>query len=308
MVFLIEPLAMSQVFSSQVSSWPLNPSSRRFVLPQFAIEQLAAHALSRDLYPHAFGYYEAAGGHAMRRTLEEHADHLLMYCVQGEGLLRVDGGEWRILPGSVVLLPAGVGHSYAAEAGRPWSVFFAHFSGAQTAAFCEPLLRGESLAVCRLGVHPQLLNDWQALLEARPAGFEMTGLLVAANRLRQILVGFAQLAQAGSTHRSRLDVAAIQSHMQAHLQESPTLESLARLAGMEKFHFAKTFRKLTGHSPLQHFLHLRMARACELLDSGEGGVADVANELGYADAHYFSRQFRQVIGLSPTAYRSLKRG
>lgn len=293
---------------SQVSSWPLNASSRRFVLPQFAIEALAAHPLCRELYPHALGYYEAAAGHAMRRSATEHSDHLLMYCVQGEGRLTVEARDWVILPGSLVLLPACVGHAYTASGERPWSVYFAHFAGAQSQAFLEPLLRGEPCAVLPLGVHPQLLSDLQALLEARPAGFELAGLVATANRLRQILTACAPLSQPGSTQRSRLDVAAVQAYMQAHLREPPSLDALAQQAGLERFHFAKTFRKLTGHSPLQHFLHLRMARACELLDTGAGTVAAVAGELGYADAHYFSRQFTQVIGLSPTAYRSLKRG
>lgn len=293
---------------SFVSSWSLNPSSRRYVLPQFAVEALAAHALCHELYPQAYGYYEAAAGHAMQRGAAEHSDHLLMYCVQGEGSLEVGAEQVVVRPGALVLLPAGVGHRYMASRERPWSVFFAHFAGDLGSAFMAPLLGERAWSLLPLGVQPQLLADWRALIEASPAGFELLGLVTAANRLRQILTQCAQLAQPVGGHRSRLEVAAVQGYMLSRLSEPPSLAELAAWAGMDRFHFAKTFRKLTGHAPLQHFLHLRMARACLLLDAGEGNIASVANELGYADAHYFSRQFRQVIGLSPSAYRSLKRG
>ena len=96
--------------------------------------------------------------------------------------------------------------------------------------------------------------------------------------------------------------------MQAHLDQPLTLDALADAFGFERFHFAKTYRRLTGRAPLTHFLHLKMERAARLLDGGELRVGDVARALGYDDAHYFSRQFRRLMGVAPSDYRALKRG
>jgi len=269
---------------------------------------LAEDVRSRDCYPGAMGFYETAAGHVMQRSRPEHEDHLLLYCVQGAAELVVNEGVTSLRPGMLAVLPAGIAHAYRAHEKQPWSLYWAHISGHEAGAFLAPLLNGQSWAVLTLGTQPSLLGDWRALLEMRSPGFEPAALQLATARLRQLLAQAAWLARRGSGPRSRLDVAALQDFMQIHLTQALTLDQLAAQAGMEKFHFAKTFKRLTGQSPLQHFLHLRMTRACEWLDAGEESVGEVAQRLGYSDAPYFSRQFRQVIGLAPSAYRALKRG
>jgi AraC-like DNA-binding protein len=291
-----------------VSSWPLGPGSQRYIIPPFALALLAEDLRSRDCHPEAMGFYETAAGHAMQRSRVEHEDHLLLYCVQGEAQLEVDGQQQPMRAGMLAVLPAGVAHAYRADALRPWSLYWAHLNGCEVGAFLQPLLNGQDWAVLATGTTPALLADWRALLEMRSPGFEPAALQLATARLRQLLLHAAWLAGRSMGPRSRLDVAALQGFMQSHLHESLSLEQLAAQAGMEKFHFAKTFRRLTGQSPLQHFQHLRMTRACEWLDAGEEGVGEIAQRLGYADAPYFSRQFRLVIGMSPSAYRALKRG
>lgn len=291
-----------------VSSWPLGPGSLRYIIPPFALSALAGDARSHDCYPEAMGYYEAAAGHVMQRSPAEHEDHLLLYCVQGRARLEAGRAATLIQPGTLVVMPAGQGHHYRADDNQPWSLYWVHAGGRAVQDFLQPLLAGQPHAVLSLGVQPALVNDWRALLEMRSPGFEPAALQLAAARLRQLLAHMALLAGRGAGPRSRLDVAAVQQHMQRHLREALTLEALADVAGMEKFHFAKTFKRLTGQSPLQHFLHLRMTRACEWLDMGEESIGEIAQRLGYSDAPYFSRQFRQVIGMAPSAYRALKRG
>lgn len=292
----------------QTSSWPLTPNSVRYVIPPFALEGLATDTRSRDLYPEAVGHYVSAAGHVMQRSPEEHEDHLLMHCIQGGGWLEVAGERQAIRAGDVMVLPASTGHAYGADTASPWTLYWCHLGGAAVEVFLSALLGGERFAVSHPGVGAGLLTDWQALLDARSPGYEPERLQLMAARLRLLLLALAQSGQQAGGVRSRLDVAMVQAWMQAHLDQAVSLERLAEVAGMEKFHFARTFRRLTGQAPLAHFQHRRMARACEWLDAGEDGVGEIAQRLGYADPHYFSRQFRQVIGMAPSAYRALKRG
>ncbi|WP_306786919.1 AMP-binding protein, partial [Stenotrophomonas maltophilia] len=63
-------------------------------IPAALLEKLAVHPLSRDLYPTSLGHYRRARDHRMSR--ERHDEHLLIYCSEGQGLLRVREGEaWR---------------------------------------------------------------------------------------------------------------------------------------------------------------------------------------------------------------------
>jgi AraC-like DNA-binding protein len=55
-------------------------------------------------------------------------------------------------------------------------------------------------------------------------------------------------------------------------------------------------------------MRMRILAACDLLENGEQSVTDVALEVGFYDHSDFSRQFRRVIGQSPTDYRRQKAG
>jgi AraC-like DNA-binding protein len=291
------------------SPWPLNPESRRWLVPPAACQELARHAQSRELYLEALGYYRHAAGHAMQREAQEHEDHLLLYCLQGEGVVgwgKGGDGVETVGPGALVLLPAGVAHHYRASSAQPWSLYWAHFAGTAAVDFMAPLLQGRPAAVCPLGLG--LVADFEALIAQSREGLVLPSLLHVASLLRALLTHAQLLALRHPARRGRFDVWAVQAYMQAHLDQALTLDQLAGAFGFERFHFAKTYRRLTGRAPLTHFLQLKMERAARLLDSGELRVSEVARVLGYEDAHYFSRQFRRLMGVAPSAYRGLKRG
>jgi AraC-like DNA-binding protein len=77
---------------------------------------------------------------------------------------------------------------------------------------------------------------------------------------------------------------------------------------LSRFHFIKKYKALTGTTPINHFIHLKIERACHLLDVTSKGVNEVAWALGYEDAYYFSRIFKKTMGISPSQYRRIRVG
>ena len=64
------------------------------------------------------------------------------------------------------------------------------------------------------------------------------------------------------------------------------------------------FKKVTGYSPIDHLLHVRLAKAAEMLLKSQSTVSEIAQDCGFADSNYFSRQFKKVYSLSPREYRN----
>ena len=64
----------------------------------------------------------------------------------------------------------------------------------------------------------------------------------------------------------------------------------------------RDFRRIFGMNLRDFLLRLRMERAVELLDEGTG-IAEIAYACGYSDHSAFTRSFRRMFGLSPSAYR-----
>lgn len=77
---------------------------------------------------------------------------------------------------------------------------------------------------------------------------------------------------------------------------------LAQLCGYHPAYFAEIFKGATGLSPKAYIVQKRIGRAKQLLLTGER-ITDIAESLGYDNVHYFSRNFREVTGLSPSEYR-----
>jgi AraC family transcriptional regulator of arabinose operon len=287
---------------STPSNWPLPSDGVRFVLPQFLVVALGTHPLSRELYPLSFGYYPRARGHSADRPV--HDDHLLIYCSTGRGWLHVDGNRIDVSGGDLVLLKKGCAHAYAAADDDPWTLHWVHFDGERAADYCRHA-DGTPLAVTSaVGTSPGLIADFDALLAARHAGYRLPPFLLAANRLKQLLVLLAQ--EPGARPDPLLERS--ESVMRAHLDRPLGLETLATAVGLSKYHYAKRFKALTGTSPIQRFIHLKIERACRLLDLTDAPIAAIAAELGYEDGLYFSRVFRNVVGTSPRGYRALRRG
>jgi AraC family transcriptional regulator len=92
--------------------------------------------------------------------------------------------------------------------------------------------------------------------------------------------------------------------IQARLDEDLALDRLARLAGMSRFHFLRQFRALTGETPKQYVLRLRIERAALRLLLVRSSVLDVALECGFQNHETFTRAFKRRFGTSPSEYRT----
>jgi transcriptional regulator GlxA family with amidase domain len=98
-------------------------------------------------------------------------------------------------------------------------------------------------------------------------------------------------------------VALTLEYMKSHLAEDLDVEKLASMAGLSPSRFQALFRTLHGMSPCRYLKCLRVHRAARLLDTTNLAIKDIAGEVGYQDALYLSRVFRQVNEQSPSAFR-----
>jgi AraC family transcriptional regulator, arabinose operon regulatory protein len=289
---------------TRTSQWPVPPDSIRYVIPGPIIHTLSRHPLTRDLYPLAFGHYRRAAGHHMHR--EQHKDHLLILCTDGEAYLNIEDQPCLVKGGDLVLIPAGAAHRYTAAPDNPWTIHWVHYTGPLASAFQHYMGFDDGLHVQHIGRQPRLLVDFNGLLSVQQTGFRTAGLVHVANRLRQLLAGVPlSLDQAAQTTQPDLEV--IHNFMREHLAERINLDQLADLAGLSPAHFATRYRQATGVSPIQHFLHLKVEQACQLLDSTGHSFAHISRMLGYDDSYYFSRLFKKIMGQSPTDYRHTHR-
>ena len=99
----------------------------------------------------------------------------------------------------------------------------------------------------------------------------------------------------------------VRRYIEEHVDQRISLDDLASIAGVSRFHFARQFRRRTGRSPMDYLLRIRIERAKAMLVTREWRVVDVAAALGFADQSHFTRTFRRMVGTSPSSFAALNR-
>jgi len=92
--------------------------------------------------------------------------------------------------------------------------------------------------------------------------------------------------------------------MENHSDHPMTLDALAAMTGLSRRSFCRAFRRAMGTSPMDYLVRQRITRAAELLIRTDATITEIALACGFSDSNYFSRQFRQILGMSARAYRT----
>ena len=79
--------------------------------------------------------------------------------------------------------------------------------------------------------------------------------------------------------------------------------SFAEEANMSRVHYTRRFKRAIGLSPNEFLVKQRVECSAVLLKRTDWTLEQIAEVVGYSEQHYFSRQFRQVMGISPGAFR-----
>ena len=95
----------------------------------------------------------------------------------------------------------------------------------------------------------------------------------------------------------------VREFIEAHLAENVSVQTLATIAGLSMYHFARAFKQSEGATPHDYLLQRRVRRAQELLAATDLSLSEIALASGFADQSHCARRFRQHVGVTPGRYR-----
>ncbi len=101
-------------------------------------------------------------------------------------------------------------------------------------------------------------------------------------------------------NKSRIGFAV--DYIRKNLHQKLSIESIAKLAYVSKSNFFKMFKDELGTSPNDFILQERINKAKELLAS-QNSIKETAYQTGFSDANYFTRVFKQLVGVTPKSYQ-----
>jgi len=217
--------------------------------------------------------------------------------------MRLDERVFTLQPGDLTLSPAGSVSRYdLPEPGYHLCVHF-HSSGSGD-ELALPLF--QRLGPWRDYVVGKLTEVMRFHAAAQPAGDVAAGAL-----LQQTLAWLALFegpVRDDMTPRAADAVARAAAYIERHLDEPLAVPALAAAVGLSQRYLARLFRQQYGMTMPHYLLQRRMELAHHLLTATDLPVKSIGARVGLADAQHFNKQFRRVMGVSPTAARRGARG
>ena len=95
----------------------------------------------------------------------------------------------------------------------------------------------------------------------------------------------------------------MKEYINENFAENITLSSLSREFNISPSYLSILFREITSQHFSEYLTNVRIQKGKELLKNTDLRIKEIAAQIGYRDAYYFSSVFKKVTGINPTQYR-----
>jgi AraC-like DNA-binding protein len=285
---------------------------RLVVLPFNIIERALNNPLTSDLAIHSMGYFPKAANHYVERK-DGCGEYVLIYCSRGEGWYRLDGKTCAVPANHFFILPAEHPHTYGSGDENPWYIYWIHFKGCKARLIYEQLQGLQSIEMNNESRIDDRISFFEELISALETGHSDEIINYVNLSLHHLLSTFLYIQSYRNVKlRQKSDqntffISRATHYMNENIEKKITLKDIASHFGYSESHFYRLFLKEIHYAPMNYFLQLKIARACQFLVHTNMKINQMSFKLGFDDPYYFSRIFTKTTGMSPKKYRESHR-
>lgn len=236
-------------------------------------------------------------------TKPQHYDHLKSESVykahfvcSGEGLLHITGKTLSLKRGDVFFTFPGT--PFAIESAENFTYMYISFVGS----------RG-NMIMDNLNISPAcfLFHDFEELYEFWQRGFSVKPELIDLISESILLYTFSALGSRllpeknGTNQTNCIDL--IKKYIDEHFTDTDfSLDKMSHELSYHQKYISHVFKKNIGITISQYISTIRIQNACTMIEQGYTSINDIAGKCGFSDPQYFSKVFRDKMGISPTHY------
>ena len=231
-------------------------------------------------------------------------DYVAVYVLRGEGsYVDWNGKTHPLKPGDVAQRFPDRKHSTLLVPDGQWSEVFILIGREFYNALNSYGFIDTERPVLHPGINRSLVDKFEDMLLDISSG---TGpvphsTLLKAHELLFDIYSFDRASREPDPHAELVEAA--KNVLAADLMERTPLPELAARFNLSYERFRKVFREMTGFSPGAFRLRRRIEAACRMLAGDRMSVKEAAFTLGYPDVQSFSKQFTQIVGITPSSFR-----
>jgi len=261
--------------------------------------------------------------HDLTEVLHFHDFIEIVIILKGNGNQIVEGNEYQVSAGDIFVLQGYQVHAFKkADTLEIVNVMFTdskkksllafdklkELDGYSALFYLEPnfrnrqhynnLLRLDRKALTKVEF---IVNSMIHEQQRERAGFQ----LVIKNKLEELIVELSRAYSKLDTKEanSLIRMSKVLDFLESYYTEDINLNELADKSFMSVRNFQRIFKKAIGQTPIDYLIHIRLQKAKSLLRNTEMSLVDISYKVGFSDYNYFSRKFKQVVGIPPTKYK-----
>ena len=236
-----------------------------------------------------------------------HEEPEIILCMDGEGYVSTDGGQYRLTKGDIAVISGDVLHYVGTDSHLRYTCLIVE------SAFCrrmgipfgesefEPLIRDEELRTLFLALIGHYGTE-HGRFRIAVLHRDLTALLA------ELAVRYTDPVLSKKEDPPDLTrIKEVIRYIREHYPERITLDGIARAVYTDKYALCRDFHRLTGQTVIEYLNAYRVAQAGTLLAEGVS-VASAAAECGFENPSYFARVFRRHTGVLPSKYTGAAEG
>lgn len=236
----------------------------------------------------------------------------LFYCVHGRGQFHTSDGTFDVKKDDLVIINADVEHAESSMASHPLEYLVL---GVQGLNFRFDSARGDAgYDVLNFEQNrDELLFYLQSILrevDTQEFRYEdmcqriLEILLIQVQRFANVKI-CTSLPAAEKQHSTNRNCALIRQYIDEHFSEPITLDTLAQMVHINKYHLVRTFQKEYGITPINYLIERRLEESRFMLKNTNYSASQIVSLLGFSSSSYFSQCFRRKEHMSPSQYREM---
>lgn len=269
---------------------------------------LAVEDESKPLIVTSCGNYKVKNRAEVRTSRPKgRKDYQLLYIAAGQGHFFINGQERVVPAGNIIVYLPGQPQEYVYFKDDKTDVYWVHFTGNDVERIIDYYNIRLSENIIYIGTSPdyqwlfgQIIQEMQL---CRPRFEELISLLL---RNIFILISRNLIGANRADNSLENEVELAMHYFRENYRSEVNVEDYALSRGMSASNFYRVFKQISGSTPLQYILKLRLSNAQNLLENSNLTIAEIASAVGYENPLYFSRLFHKHIGVSPFEYRKMR--
>ena len=261
----------------------------------------SAFAKSALLYLQEIGKLQARKAHTSRR--KDLDSFLLLLVTKGAGRLEYEGQVYYLAEGDCAFINCGKPYSHTTGPQQLWSLSWIHFNGNALPAVYERYLGTGGRTVFHPMDFAQFLGLHDRIFRMADSGDSIKDMRINSGLSELLVLLMAESRTPEEAKNRGKSLPALKAYLEEHYTEKISLDKLAELFFINKFYMTRVFKEQYGISINTYLQQLKITKAKQMLRFTDEPVETIGIKCGIGEANYFSRLFRQVEGIPPSAYR-----